>query len=214
MRGISPPEKVPKVEGNFADTTQGPRQSGLDHYVAGNAAPGGQDFLAEDAHGQPGREAHLGTLVSEKAATGGPVKQSGLRRATKKKWADRIISLLAPYFSHMHPVAVGEDKYEEWHPLVGKTRTNSLKSVFYGLKKLRSILAGSPLPIMEEMTKRLLHKAVDEQFTVYKLSQLWRILHCIPDHFGGYGPTVDSVPKVVLCPCLLPNCSGKEARQA
>ena len=63
-------------------------------------------------------------------------------------------------FSNMQPASVGEDKYDKWRPLVGKTRTNSLKSVFYGLKKLRSILGGCSLPITEEVTKRLLHKAV------------------------------------------------------
>ena len=48
----------------------GPWQSGLDDYVAGEAAPGRQDLLAADAHGQPGREAHLGTLVFERGGLG------------------------------------------------------------------------------------------------------------------------------------------------
>ncbi|CAE6949120.1 GIP [Symbiodinium sp. CCMP2592] len=105
----------------------------------------------------------------------GPVKQLALDRAAKKKWADKIISVLAPYHRHldnMQDIKPGEDKYEVWRPLVGKARVNSLKSVFYSLKKLRSTLGCSPLPFSEEMAKHLL-----KQFTIYRLGQLWRTLH-------------------------------------
>ncbi|CAE7365451.1 AHNAK, partial [Symbiodinium sp. CCMP2592] len=99
----------------------------------------------------------------------GPVKQLALDRAAKKKWADKIISVLAPYhrhFDNMQDIKPGEDKYEVWRPLVGKARVNSLKSA-------------------------LLYEAVDQQFTIYRLGQLWRTLHWIPQHFGGFDPTVN-----------------------
>ncbi|CAE7501276.1 unnamed protein product [Symbiodinium sp. CCMP2592] len=87
----------------------------------------------------------------------GPVKQLALDRAAKKKWADKIISVLAPYhrhFDNMQDIKPGEDKYED-------------------------------------MAKHLLHEAVDQQFTIYRLGQLWRTLHSIPHHFGGFDPTVN-----------------------
>ncbi|CAE6925506.1 MKK3 [Symbiodinium sp. CCMP2592] len=124
----------------------------------------------------------------------GPVKQLALDRAAKKKWADKIISVLAPYHRHldnMQDIKPGEDKCEVWRPLVGKARVNSLKSVFYSLKKLRSTLGCSPLPFSEDMAKALLYEAVDQQFTIYRLGQLWRTLHWIPQHFGGFDPTVN-----------------------
>ena len=121
----------------------------------GHATPGGQGLLAANTHDQP-KERSWEHWFPRMAPMSGPVKQLALDRATKKKWAGKIISLLAPYhehFSNMQPVSVGEDKYEKWRPLVGKTRTNSLKSFFYGLRKLRSFLEVSPLPLTEEGTK-------------------------------------------------------------
>ncbi|CAE7766703.1 Rbm17 [Symbiodinium sp. CCMP2592] len=110
----------------------------------------------------------------------GPVKQLALDRAAKKKWADKIISVLAPYhrhFDNMQDIKPGEDKYEVWRPLVGKARVNSLKSVFYSLKKLRSTMGCSPLPFSEDMAKHLLHEDTS--------------LDPPAEHFGGFDPTVN-----------------------
>ena len=60
-----------------------------------------------------------------------PQYQRDQDMAKKRKWTDRILNLVSPYwrsFPSMEDPS-GKDKYELWRPLVGKTRGSTLEVV-------------------------------------------------------------------------------------
>ena len=119
-----------------------------------------------------------------------PVNQRDLDLALQKKWTDRVLNLLAPFWRHFKHLQDPEDKdkYELWRPLIGKTRGGTLRIVAQTLEKT-TLKYGCLWPLTESRVVELLRSFQVARESSSFLSSMWRALCWVGDHFGSLLPS-------------------------
>ena len=129
-------------------------------------------------HWKPGR------LKEESATT-----QRKLEQHLRQRWAERVISILAPHakdIPHMR-VLQGDNIMQEYLDLLGDTRFRTLRIHCLGLESIQR-LGFTNIPWSESDVRNLLNSLRDQEITPHKLQNIWNTLKWYSSKFGLLDP--------------------------
>ena len=114
-----------------------------------------------------------------------PVTQQPLETELRRRWAERLLSHLAPYADHIPYMQSidGDNKMEEYIDLLGDTRFRTPRVRCLALENLRTVGLTS-IPWTEKDVRDLLNHLRTQEITPHKLQGIWDTLRWFSSTFG------------------------------
>ena len=114
-----------------------------------------------------------------------PVTQRQLETELRRRWAERLISHLAPYADQIPymPTIEGDNVMEEYIDLLGDTRFRTLRIRCLALESLQK-MGFTSIPWSEQNVRDLLTHLRTQEITPHKLQGIWDPLLWFSSTFG------------------------------
>ena len=124
-----------------------------------------------------------------------PVTQQPLETELRRRWAERLLSHLAPYADHIPYMQSidGDNEMEEYIDLLGDTRFRTPRVRCLALENLRTV-GFTSIPWTEKDVRDLLHHLRTQEITPHKLQGIWDTLRWFSSASWRWTPWNSSKP--------------------